>query len=298
MKSYRENVVLPATLARACAKANVKLIHISTDYVSSECSKEFDIPVNIYGMHKLLGEKMIKEAYSDYKSSNYLILRTSWLFGPNSSHKTFVEKFMLNMYKTIAAATIEKKDRIDIPVAANTRGFPTSTWFLSSFIRNVIEVNMKGTTFAYQPIDTVGHDFPNITAVSRYDWAQVIAAVVCTYRDFNYNRKIDIVKTVYPVPKTIGIVHHPQDLRIDQVTLPDVVNFNPYICPKNYAACIKDSSSWKLHTACFMEYKNNFEQLEQWIFSKLSEEERKAIEQYPCLDQSHPIIMKDIIFDS
>ena len=281
-KSFAENVILPRTLAEACARAKIKLIHISTDYVGSEYSTAVDFPANIYGMHKLLAEQYVENAYLNNTSTNYLILRTSWLFGPNSSHKTFIEKFMLNLYKAIAKATLEKSEKITIPVASNTSGFPTSTWFLSSFIRNAIEANLLGNTVAYQPLGMIKDGFPKIEAVSRADWAAEIVDVVCRNRGF---RNVEIAKTEFPVPDSIGAVHHPTHLPKQYISTADLdKGLTLY---SSYLACIKDASSWKRHTCYFIEnYFGGFEELEKWIFSKLTDEERNAIEQYPRVDSS------------
>jgi len=66
-----------ADLVDICNEKNIKLIHISTDYIyanSNEDAKETDIPVHHkswYGYTKLIGD-----AYIELKSNNYLIIRT------------------------------------------------------------------------------------------------------------------------------------------------------------------------------------------------------------------------------
>lgn len=282
-KSYKENVILPMTLAKACAAAKIKLIHISTDYVGSEYSDKADFPANMYGLHKLLAEQYIEKTYAKAKSNNYLILRTSWLFGPNGSHKTFIEKFMVNMYKAIAKATLEKKETIDVSVASNTCGYPTSTWFLSSFIRNAIEAKLIGNTFAYQPTSLNKGRFPTIDAVSRLDWATVIAAVVCKNRDF---RNLNLVANEVPAPTALGEVHHPQCLPQQYITLHDIAA-NRMTSIDGYQACINESSTWKLHTMYFIEgAENRFDDLEKWVLSNLTDEEKAAIKTYPRIDVS------------
>ena len=66
--SYLANVLGPKSIAEACVLHGTKFIHISTDYVFSENSttkiatginKIDEFPVNMYGLHKLLGEKMV-----------------------------------------------------------------------------------------------------------------------------------------------------------------------------------------------------------------------------------------------
>ncbi len=68
-----------ATIAR---KKQIKLIHLSTDYVFDGTSKrpyiETDIPnpINVYGKSKLSGEQAIKEIMP----VNAIIIRVSWLY--------------------------------------------------------------------------------------------------------------------------------------------------------------------------------------------------------------------------
>ena len=69
--AYAVNAAGAKNLARACSEHCIKLIHISTDYVFSEHSYDFDadeaieFPVNEYGMQKLMGEKFIDEELAE-----------------------------------------------------------------------------------------------------------------------------------------------------------------------------------------------------------------------------------------
>jgi dTDP-4-dehydrorhamnose reductase len=78
----RGNAVAPAVLAEACAMAEVRLVHVSTDYVfpgdAQQPYREDDPtgPRSVYGRTKLVGECAVLEA-----SDDFLVVRTSWLFG-------------------------------------------------------------------------------------------------------------------------------------------------------------------------------------------------------------------------
>jgi dTDP-4-dehydrorhamnose reductase len=76
------NAKAPEMLSRTCRKAQVKLAHISTDYVfdgtkdTPYTEDDPPCPVNVYGASKLAGENAIRHQMSDY-----LIIRTQWLIG-------------------------------------------------------------------------------------------------------------------------------------------------------------------------------------------------------------------------
>jgi len=77
------NVLIPRFLARACAQAGSRLIHISTDYVfdgEKDAPYSEDDPVNPlsrYGQSKLDGELEVQKELP----GTYLIFRTAWLYG-------------------------------------------------------------------------------------------------------------------------------------------------------------------------------------------------------------------------
>ena len=69
------------SLAKACKKHNVVLLHISTDYVFDGMAKtpyqeqDRTNPLNVYGASKLKGEQHIVDAWN-----KHFIIRTSWLY--------------------------------------------------------------------------------------------------------------------------------------------------------------------------------------------------------------------------
>lgn len=123
-KAFKVNRDGARNVARGCREAGSRLIHISTDYVfdgaKGEPYKEEDepIPINVYGMSKLEGEKEI----GNFK---FLIIRTSWLFGKNG--KNFVD--------TILRLAKEKEE---LRVVDDQIGSPTYTVDLSESIERLI----------------------------------------------------------------------------------------------------------------------------------------------------------------
>jgi dTDP-4-dehydrorhamnose reductase len=73
-------------VAKAALLLGVPLIHLSTDYVfdgnkgwlSAYTEKDFPGPINVYGATKWIGERAVAASISDY-----VILRTSWVYARN-----------------------------------------------------------------------------------------------------------------------------------------------------------------------------------------------------------------------
>ena len=115
------NVTGTENLAETCAKLDITLVYISTDYVfdgtKTEPYKPQDRtnPLNNYGMTKYEGEEAVRSL-----CEKYYIARTSWLYGHHG--KNFVET-MLNM---------AQKDEIN--VVDDQIGSPTWTVELANGI--------------------------------------------------------------------------------------------------------------------------------------------------------------------
>lgn len=122
------NAEFPLKLARYCDFKNIKLIHISTDYVFSGKNfgnySEYSVPDPIcaYGISKLQGEVGV---LSIGKNRN-LVIRTAWLF---DLHKR-------NFLTWILGELNSNKEFIE--VVADQYGSPTSTIFLANKITDLI----------------------------------------------------------------------------------------------------------------------------------------------------------------
>jgi len=86
-KALLVNAIGVENLLKCAIEFKIFLVHFSTDYVFDGNKNEpytiYDIenPINNYGKSKLIGEQIIRN--SSY--NNYLIIRTSWLFGRGKS---------------------------------------------------------------------------------------------------------------------------------------------------------------------------------------------------------------------
>jgi dTDP-4-dehydrorhamnose reductase len=86
-QSFQVNAAGPLLLARACAKIDALLVHISTDYVfggqatrAPLSEHELPAPLSVYGTSKLAGEHLIRST-----ETRHLIVRTCGLYGSRGS---------------------------------------------------------------------------------------------------------------------------------------------------------------------------------------------------------------------
>lgn len=178
--SYELNANALKYIATACKCHKTKLIHISTDYVFSECSSMsskntgiFDTvfftssnpcPKNIYGMHKLIGELNVQNIFGkDIK--DYAILRTSWLYGMHNN-KSFIHKFMLNVVKTLKSS---KDETPTIDVTQNEYSVPTSCRCIFNTIYQDVILKKR-----YGIMHAVPETNPLELLISRLDFARQI----------------------------------------------------------------------------------------------------------------------------
>ncbi len=134
------NAFGPGLLARSCLMAGARLLHISTDFVfdgeDSEPYRE-DAPTNplgVYGRTKREGEEAVLTTHP-----NAVVVRTSWLYGPNG--KCFP--------RTIVNAWEAGKG---LRVVADQVGSPTYTGDLARILVDLIERDpFPGTYHAAGP---------------------------------------------------------------------------------------------------------------------------------------------------
>ena len=117
-------------IALFSAKRQIRLIHISTDYVFNGRQEVGGIayiedsetnPINIYGKSKLAGEKEIKKILEEY-----FIIRTAWLYGLQGNNFVYA---MLKLFK--------ESDLVK--VVDDQWGSPTYTVDLAGAILKIIE---------------------------------------------------------------------------------------------------------------------------------------------------------------
>jgi dTDP-4-dehydrorhamnose reductase len=120
-------------LARAAASVGALFVHYSTDYIfdglKHDAYREEDSPnpQSVYGKSKLLGETLIRR-----ECENHLILRTSWLFGPNGP----------NFIRTILGAA---RNGAPLRVVHDQKGSPTYTKDLAQQTLRMIDAGCRST---------------------------------------------------------------------------------------------------------------------------------------------------------
>ena len=156
--AYEVNCLGAVSLANVCREHNVNLIHISTDYVYDgkegyyqERYPDECVPVNTYGMSKLLGEEAIEMIMRGAKS-RYLIIRTSWLYS----------KYNNNFFRKVAD-TLYHGGKVE--AVYDEVGCPTYAPNLANFIVNILE-----SDFVYPNIC----QYSDLGVATRYDIAKEI----------------------------------------------------------------------------------------------------------------------------
>lgn len=139
-------------VTKAAYKIGADLVYISTDYVfdgaknSPYTEEDVPCPINAYGLSKLKGEEAVQKIYGtpNSRSSIWLIVRTSWLYGPTSP----LDKLGAtrgkpggNFVKTILGLSKEK-DKIE--VVADQIGSPTWARDLAKAIKSLLKHNQSG----------------------------------------------------------------------------------------------------------------------------------------------------------
>jgi dTDP-4-dehydrorhamnose reductase len=117
----------PAVLAAETAKADIPLVHVSTDYVFSGDKREPYVeedrvgPLGVYGASKEGGEQGVRST-----NARHAIIRTAWVV---SEHRSNFVKTMLRL----------ARERSRLTVVADQHGCPTSARDLAVALANVAQ---------------------------------------------------------------------------------------------------------------------------------------------------------------
>jgi dTDP-4-dehydrorhamnose reductase len=169
----------PGHLAEAAGELGALLVHLSTDYVfdgkKATPYEEGDPPnpLSAYGRSKLRGEEAVLRA----KLDRFLIVRTSWLYGPGG--KNFVD--------TISRLASEREE---LRVVADQRGSPTYTRDLARALFALVDAGASGC-FHYS----------NEGACSWHEFAaEILRLLRGAERPVRTERLLPIPTEDYPLP--------------------------------------------------------------------------------------------------
>ena len=172
-EAFRINKDGVRNIALFSAKRQIRLIHISTDYVfdgwqeASFVYSEDDKtnPINIYGKSKLAGEEEIKKTLEEY-----FIIRTAWLYGLQGNNFVYI---MLRLFK----------ERDLVKVVEDQWGSPTYTEDLAGAILKIIEDD----SFSYGT-----YHFTNEGVTRWYEFAKAIYNKAKKLGLIEGNKKVEI----------------------------------------------------------------------------------------------------------
>ena len=120
------NGTAPGVIAEEAKRLGSIMVHYSTDYVfdgtklSPYAETDLPNPMNVYGKTKLAGDEAIQAIGGDY-----LILRTSWVYGARGSN------FLLTMLRLA-------KERAELQIVDDQIGAPTSSECIAQATANIL----------------------------------------------------------------------------------------------------------------------------------------------------------------
>src|SRR5437763_4570672 len=128
-EAFLVNAEAPRLLAEICRDKAAKLVHFSTDYVfdgkktDPYVEEDKAVPLSAYGESKLQGERRVLEV-----SSQHLVVRLSWVFGPDKP--SFIDQI------------IQRAREKDVVTAvADKFSAPTFTIDVAGWLRLAVEKN-------------------------------------------------------------------------------------------------------------------------------------------------------------
>jgi dTDP-4-dehydrorhamnose reductase len=170
--AYLVNAVGPRVLAGECAKQDVVLVHLSTDYVFGEHAaapideRQVPQPRCVYGASKLAGEIEVRAL-----ARRHMVVRTSWLYGQDGPN------FVLAMLRA-------RERGAAVRVVNDQVGGPTWTGHLAPSLLRLVARDIPGT-----------YHLSNAGAVSRHAFAQAIFAAAGQAAEV-----VPISSAEYPTP--------------------------------------------------------------------------------------------------
>jgi dTDP-4-dehydrorhamnose reductase len=199
---HETNVLATSYLARAVGEVQGLLVFFSTDHVFSDSPRPWkeDDPVSpqsVYARSKAEAEQIVRETLTD----QHLILRTSWVFGPDSQKKNFLWR---------VRRTLEKGEPLIVP--SDQHGQPTYGPDLARTARLLVERGARGT------FHVVGPQY-----LSRLAWARLIAETL--------HLPVELIED-QPTSRFDLIAPRPLQIRLDRKKLLSFFGHDPIRPPQ------------------------------------------------------------------
>lgn len=196
------NAQAVGVLAEEAERLGAALIHYSTDYVFDGALdrpyRETDPtgPLGVYGHSKLLGEQLLAE-----RCSQYLVLRTSWVYGTRGAN------FLLTMLRL-------SQERERLRVVDDQVGAPTWCRYIAE--RTSALVTRHVVREAERTVVRCGSGIVHLSAAGSTSWAGFAREI---FRLAGRHTPVDDIPTsAYPTP-----ARRPANSRLDTQKLNDLL---------------------------------------------------------------------------
>ncbi|WAW91935.1 dTDP-4-dehydrorhamnose reductase [Xanthomonas citri pv. malvacearum] len=194
--AFRANAEAPGVIAQWCARADVPLVHYSTDYVfDGQGTRPYlpddaTAPLGVYGQSKLAGEQAVQAA-----GGRHLIFRTAWVYAAHGHN------FLRTMLRVGA-------ERDVLRVVADQIGTPTPAALIADITAHALR----------QPGEPSG--LWHLTAAGQTTWHGFAEAIFAQARARGLLARTPRVEAIgtadYPTPAT-----RPAYSRLDTHSLQD-----------------------------------------------------------------------------
>ncbi|MFL6514965.1 MAG: dTDP-4-dehydrorhamnose reductase [Chthoniobacterales bacterium] len=144
-QAFKVNAEGPRVLAELCRARNARLIHVSTDYVFDGTKKEpyreddEARPIGVYGQSKRAGEEAVLSV-----SHQHLVVRVSWVFGPD--RPSFVDQMI-----------DRARDNETIAAVGDKVSTPSYTRDIAAMLLPAVDAGMDGNA-GHSEVSTGGTD--------------------------------------------------------------------------------------------------------------------------------------------
>ncbi len=181
--AFAVNAEAPARIAQRCAREQIPLIHISTDYVfdglkgTPYLEEDPVTPLGIYGRSKAEGEDAVRT-----RVGQHLIVRTAWLYSAHGA----------NFVKTVMRLVAE---RDELRVVDDQFGCPTSAADLAEAVLHLAGRLITGAAISWGTYHYCGNGVTSWYGLARH----VLETLVSRGRIASF-RLLPITTAEYPTP--------------------------------------------------------------------------------------------------